>query len=103
MAAGVRSPRRAMAGPRERTDVDEYIDALRTWIHLTDYFGELGKGIVDQACGDLAARHRGTVAIEVLCGAMTTWAARHPSLLVDKIGLMIEKSCLLDRLIYAGE
>jgi hypothetical protein len=92
-----------MTIPRETIDVDEYIDAFRTWAFLVPYFADEERAVVDGACAEVAARHRGVVAIEALCRAMRAWAERNAGPRVAHLSLQVEKSCLLARLIYAGE
>jgi hypothetical protein len=84
---------------RTTIDVAEYTDAFRTWARvskLTDH----ACSQVDEACAALERKYRGEVEIETLCTSIKQWLEKHPN--VKAFGF-VGKSCLLARLIYAGE
>jgi len=87
---------------RSEIDVAEYCDALRIWATVADRKQE-ERALIRAGCAHLLARFQGVVAIQTLCDALVAWAAAEPRGTSHPTGLDIRKSCLLSRLIYAGE
>lgn len=96
---------------RTEIDVDDYVTAFRTWIAVAHDHARhrerdaeriaRQRAIVDDACRWLSSQYDGRVPIETLCGALESWAEMR----IDDVALLplVHKSCLLSRLIYAGE
>jgi hypothetical protein len=87
---------------RETIDVGEYCDALLTWARVASR-PDL-EAVLRAGCDFIRAKHTGKASIRILCAEMTSWAFALPELqLVGGLTVDIRKSCLLFRLIYAGE
>ena len=85
-------------------DTARYVWAFETWSSLAKlqpFERELVRGALEH----LRSTHQGVHPIQHLCDAFLRWleAGAHPEPLRRMLLNSIGKSCLLDRLIYAGE
>jgi hypothetical protein len=85
---------------RTTIDVAEYTDAFRTWGRVAKA-SDHALSQIDEACAMVERKFRGEVPIESLCEAISAWIKVNPAAL-GAFGF-VGKSCLLARLIYAGE
>lgn len=85
---------------RREISVTEYCKAFETWAKVFDGLTEDDRAIVGAAMAHLKTKFNGICLIEGLCDELREWSKCNPS---GRVGLLIYKSCLLDRLIYGGE
>jgi hypothetical protein len=93
---------RIISGMRTEIEVAEYCNALRIWATVSDRTDE-ERAFLRAGCAHLTARFHGRVPIRTLCDALQAWGTTEAPALAMMLSLFIGKSCLLSRLIYAGE
>ena|SRR5258705_9447945 len=97
---------------REAIDVDDYCAALLTWAttksssdsEIPDHARKEALAALRSGCDFLRASRAGSARIQDLCHAMRDWADSQPEgSFLALLSADAPKSCLLFRLIYAGE
>ena len=84
-------------------DVSTYCDALLVWAAAASR-PEAEQVLLRAGCDFLRAGHTGVERIDSLCSSLSEWGeSQADDRLVSRLATDISKSCLLLRLIYAGE
>jgi len=85
---------------RSSIAVQDYCAAFLTW-GAVSHRSEEELQLFRNGCDAVSREHSGLVPISELCSTMRNWAEAGAG--TGSLGLDIAKSCLLSRLIYAGE
>jgi hypothetical protein len=104
---------------RTKIQVEAYCEALVTWARLALRPKDAGHLIIlQEGCEAVRAKYSGEKEISALCAELSRWSSERQeaaqqapwgsrqqagAAALSQLGLMIRKSCLLNRLIYGGE
>ena len=81
--------------------VHDYCEAFIAWARVSRNPEE--QALVEAGCAHLKQRFEGNQSIEDLCEALGEWASEQPLMPLGSMLYDVSKSCLLARMIYAGE